>query len=183
MGDEDGIGAGARRGAKQLGKGFRAAAVHLGRLRRPGIGQVRRLRDVVEPGQGGGFVGAVELAGVDVTDRRADLPQRFAERPCRRLALVAQIALSAEIVEIDRLGVDLVGTGGAMAQHDHQPAAAQGLRQFLVVRRRERVGGEQGAEPAGQRQGRNRPPRNVRHRAGPHIKNTPLPVVWVSKSL
>src|SRR6266481_2781950 len=74
VGDEDNIGAGARRGAKQLAKGFRAAAVHLGRLRRSGIGQVRRLPDVLEAGQGGGFVGAVELAGVDLADRRADLP-------------------------------------------------------------------------------------------------------------
>ena len=38
------------------------------------------LNDVLESGKHRGFVGTVELNGIDLSDRNADLAERFAER-------------------------------------------------------------------------------------------------------
>jgi len=100
------------------------------------FGQIRGLLDVRETGNRRGFVGAVEFAGVDLADRNAGLAQRLAEGPCERLAVVIEIALRGNVLEIERVGVGLIGECRAVANEDHKSTIPQGSCKRLVVPRR-----------------------------------------------
>ena len=51
------------------------------------------------------------------------MTQCIAKLLCQRLALVVQIALGGDIVEIEWIGIRLVGKRGAVAKNNDQPAA------------------------------------------------------------
>ena len=92
----------------------RATIVLVWRYDEATFGEVSRLFDILKTGKHGGLVAAVIFAGIDLADRHADLTQR--------IALVVQIALGGDIVEIEWIGIRLVGKRGAVAKNNDQPA-------------------------------------------------------------
>src|SRR5499433_4578513 len=110
--DEDGIGAGIGGRRKQLAKRLGAAVVLIRRHDEAALREVRRLLDVLEAGKDSGLVGPIVLAGIDLADRDPEPTQGLAELPRQRVALVVEIALSRDVLEIERVGVGLVGKRG-----------------------------------------------------------------------
>jgi hypothetical protein len=127
------VGARLRRRAEQFAEGLGIGDVLVRRCGGFAIGEVGCFLDVLEPGQRRRLVGTVEPARINLADGNPDLAERVPECHSRGLALVVEIALSRDIVEVDRLGIGLVGSGGAMAKHDYKAAGAQGLHQLLIV--------------------------------------------------
>jgi hypothetical protein len=59
---------------------------------------------------------------VSLPDRNADLAQRIAELLSEHLALVVQIPLGGDIVEIEGISIRLIGKRGAVTENNDQPA-------------------------------------------------------------
>jgi len=70
------------------------------------FGEIRCLFDILKTSNHGGLVAAVIFAGIDLADRHADLTQRVPELLCEHLALVVQIPLGSDVVEIERVSRD-----------------------------------------------------------------------------
>jgi hypothetical protein len=98
MGDKDRVSAGLRRHAEHLAKGFCAAAVFVRRHDEATFGEVRRLLDALEAREQGGFIGPIELAGINLADRNADLTESAAEGGGQRFALVVEVSLGGDIL-------------------------------------------------------------------------------------
>ena len=105
MRDENGVGARLRQCGQQRAKRLGATIVLVWRYDEATFGEIRRLFDILKTCKHGGLVAAVIFAGIDLADRHADLTQRIAKLLCQRLALVVQIALGGDIVEIEWIGI------------------------------------------------------------------------------
>ena len=99
---------------------------------------------------------------------RDDLAGKRIRCPGCGFAFVVQIALSRDVVEVDRLGINLVGESGAVPQDDDEAASAQGLCEIFVVRRgpARPDAAKQGQQTNGKWQRRERPPQTARRRCG-----------------
>src|ERR1700722_8903835 len=140
MGDEDRIGMILRRDGEHLSEGSGTPVVLVRRDDQPTLGQISRLLDVRETGDDGGLKGAVIFAGIHLADGNAGLTQRVTERLRQRLALVVQITLSRDVVEVKRVGVGLVRKCCAMTNDKDETAGAKGLCEILVIRAGRRRG-------------------------------------------
>src|SRR5262249_13319284 len=101
--------------------------------------KVRRLLNILEARKGRGLVGPVEFAGIDASDRNAHLPERLAEGSRQRLAVVVEIALRGNVVQMEGVSVGLIGERGAVADNDDEAATAQSRCQRLIVNRCRRL--------------------------------------------
>src|ERR1700733_14194257 len=134
MGDEDRIGVILWRHGQHLSERSRTPVILVRRDDQAALSQVGRLLDVRETGDNGRFIGAVIFAGVDLADGNTGMAQRLAESLRQRLALVVQITLSSDVVEVKRIGIGLVRVRRSMTNDKNQTAGAQGLCKILVVR-------------------------------------------------
>src|SRR5207248_7185220 len=103
----------------------------------------------------------------DLADRSSDPTECLPEGHGRSLALVIEIALRGDVVEVDGVGVGLVATGGAVTDYQYQAAGTQGLRELLVVghRHARREPANQCGQAGGKRQRSKRPARSLEHRS------------------
>jgi hypothetical protein len=88
------------------------------------------MRIVLVPG-----IGAVSvvLAGKDFADRNPGLTDGVAESFCQGSALVIEVSLGRDVVEVERIGVRLIREGRAMTDDDNQSSVAQRLHDIAVV--------------------------------------------------
>jgi hypothetical protein len=82
---------------QQLAQRFGAAIVLVGADNEAAFSRIQSLLDIREIGEGRSLIGAIKLA------------ERRAEGPCERLAAVVEIALRGSVVEIERVGIRLIG--------------------------------------------------------------------------
>src|SRR5580692_12082292 len=134
MGDEDRIGVILWRHGQHLSERSGTPVVLVRRDDQAALSQVGRLLDVRETGDNGRFIGAVIFAGVDLADGNTGMAQRLAESLRQRLALVVQITLSSDVVEVKRIGIGLVGERRTVTNDKDETTGAQGLCDILVVR-------------------------------------------------
>src|SRR6516165_4770374 len=69
-----------------------------------------------------GLIGTVILARVDRTDRNASLTQSSPKLLGKHLALIIEVSLGRDVVEIERISVGLIREGSAVADNDHETA-------------------------------------------------------------
>src|SRR5260370_42714052 len=80
---------------------------------------------------------SVEIqASVDLADGNNDLTEGVPESLRQPLALVVDIPLGHDVFKVERIGIGLIGEGGAMADDDHKPSSPQCLRDILIIRGR-----------------------------------------------
>jgi hypothetical protein len=82
----------------------------------------------------------VEHAGVDARDRNAELTERLADLACLGAAGVIELSLLVDVVEIERVGVGLIGMRRPVPEYDHIAALAQGVEP-LGLRRSDAAAG------------------------------------------
>src|SRR5207248_10065763 len=73
------------------------------------------------------------FAEKDNADGYMGLTKGIAKCLCQRLAIVVEIALSRNVVEVERIGVGVIGESGAVSDHDDKIARAQSLRDLPIV--------------------------------------------------
>ena len=135
MCDENSVGAWLGQRGEQRTKRFGTAIVLVWRHDEAAFGEIRRLFDILKTGEHGGLVAAVIFAGVDLADRDADLTQRIPELLCKHFALVVQIPLGGDVVEIERVSVRFIGESGAVTKKNDKATGPQRLRDLLIARR------------------------------------------------
>jgi len=111
-----------------------AAVVLVGRHHEPAFGQIGCFLDIGEAGEHGRLIGAVELARIDLPDGYTRRTQRGTERAGQFLALVVEIALLADVGEIERVRVGLVGEGRSVPHENDEPTRSQRPGQRRKVR-------------------------------------------------
>src|SRR6516164_2750698 len=140
-----------RRGAQHLTKGLAPALVFVRRHNEAALGEVSRLLDVFEASQYRCLVSPVVFAGIDLADGNAGETKTSPKCLRERLAVVVEIALGGDVVKIKRIGIGLIGEGGAVADDDNKPSAAQRRRKIVLLG--EGDAGRTGAEHCGQAAG------------------------------
>jgi hypothetical protein len=100
------------------------------------------------------FIRSAVLADVDFADRNTDLTDGVAKSLRQHIPLVVAITLRRDVVEVKRMGVGLIGEGGAMAEDDHKSSSAQYLCDLLIIGRRRACHDDAGHV---ERAGRDRP--------------------------
>src|SRR5262245_54238770 len=93
---------------QHVAQSFGPSVVLVRRHDEAALGQIDGRLDLLEAGQHGGLVGAIELARVDLSDRNSCRSNRVAERLGKSLALGIEIALLGDVREVERIGVGLV---------------------------------------------------------------------------
>ena len=111
MCNENRVGARRRCGAEQLVKSVDAAVVLVRRHHETALGNVCGLFDILEARDDRGLVCSVVLAGIDLADRNPRLMHGVAESLCQGLALVVEISLSRDLVEVEWISVRLIREG------------------------------------------------------------------------
>src|SRR5207245_9503905 len=71
-----------------------------------------------------------ESAGVRLPDRNRGTAEHLADRFRVAATLVVQLALPGDVVEIQGVGVSLIGMRGAMANDDHASPGAKELQEI-----------------------------------------------------
>jgi hypothetical protein len=99
-------------------KSIDAAAVFVRRNHETALGNICGLFDILEPGDNRSFIGSVVLAGENATNRNSGLTDGVAESLCQSFALVVEISLRRDVVEIERIGVGLIRECCAVANDD-----------------------------------------------------------------
>src|SRR5215470_3378491 len=108
MRNENRVGARRRCGAEQLAKSLAAATVLVRRNHETALSKICGLLDILEARDDRSLVGSVILAGKDLADRNPGPKERVAESLCQCFAVVIQISLGRDVVEIERIGVRLI---------------------------------------------------------------------------
>src|SRR5262245_31871379 len=102
-----------------------APVIFVGRHDETTLGQVGCLLDILEPGEDCRLKGSMEIAGVDVTDRNADLTDRVAKCLRQLFALLVEIALLGDVIEIEGVGISLIRECRAMPDDNDVSARTQ----------------------------------------------------------
>src|SRR5262249_28613856 len=133
MRDENGVGSGFGPRAEQFSKGLRAAIILIRGYDKTALREVRCLFDVLKAGKHRGLICTIVFARVDRAHRNASLAQSDPKLLGENLALIVEIPLGRDVIEIERIGVSLISKGRAMADNDDETASPQRLRDLLVV--------------------------------------------------
>src|SRR5262245_29201924 len=80
---------------------------------------------------------------MNLADGNLELAHRLPDRPRERAALVVELALLGDVVEIERVGIGLIPVRRAMAEDDHVAALAHGIDPFSLRQRAWPAGREQ----------------------------------------
>src|SRR5262245_54117094 len=80
--------------------------------------QVDCFLDVLESCSEGRLVSAIELACIYLPDRKTDLADCIAKRLCQLLALVVEVSLLGDVIEIEWIGIRLVRKCRTMPKDD-----------------------------------------------------------------
>ena len=116
--NENRIGAWHRCSAEQLAKSVDAAGVLVRRYDQTAFGNIRGLFDVLEPGDDRSLIGSVVLAGKNAANRYSGLTDGVAESLRQSFALVIEISLRRDVIEVERIGVGLIRECCAVADDD-----------------------------------------------------------------
>src|SRR5262249_46059401 len=121
-----------RRG-EHFSKRLGAAIILVWGYDKTALGEICSFLDVLEAGKHRGLIRAVILAGVNLADWNASLTQSSPKLLRQHLALVIEIPLGRDVVEIERMGGGLIREGSAMPDNDNKTASTKGLRDLLVA--------------------------------------------------
>src|SRR5262245_32204828 len=72
---------------------------------------------------------------MNLADGNLELAHRLPDRPRERAALVVELALLGDVVEIERVGVGLIAVRRAVAEDNHVAALAHGIDPFGLRQR------------------------------------------------
>jgi hypothetical protein len=118
---------------QHVAEGRGAPVVFVRRHDQTTVGQVDCLLDDLESGKHCRLIGAIEIAGKNFTNRDADLPDCFAERFRQILALLVEIALFGDIVEIDGDAIGLIRERRAVPDNNDISTGTQRLDESFGV--------------------------------------------------
>src|SRR4029434_11184999 len=117
-----------RRSGEKFTQYLGTALILARRHDQPAFADIQRGRDMPYLEHLGRLLSAVESAGDDLLDRNLERPKRLAHRLGLHAAFVRKLPLSLDVVEIQRVGVGLVGIGLRMSNEQNVAPLPQ-LRQ------------------------------------------------------
>src|SRR5262249_13586406 len=89
--------------------------------------------DPFNPGEYRRFKGTIEIARVDFADRDANLADCVAKRSGQLLALLVEVSLFGDVIEIEGVGIGLIREGCTMPDNNHVSARTQRLHYLFLV--------------------------------------------------
>src|SRR5215510_4053372 len=108
MGDKEIVLALVRGLRQHFAEGLGSSVVFIWRHHEAALRQVDCFLDVLESCSDGRLVSSIELARVDFPNRQSSLADCIAKRLCQLLALVVEVSLLGDIIEIEWIGIRLV---------------------------------------------------------------------------
>jgi hypothetical protein len=113
--DEEGIFAQLCRLRQHVPKCGGSPSILVGRNNEATLRQVDALPDVLKSGEHRRFERAIKIARVDFADRDVDPSDCITKRFSQRLALVVEVTLLGDVLEIEGVGIGLIREGRAMS--------------------------------------------------------------------
>jgi len=113
--DKNGVHARLRRRTEHLAEGLDAAVIFVRGNDETALGEVSCLLDALEACDDGGLISSIVFACIDLADGNTGLTDGVPKCLRQRLALGVEIPLGRDVVEVERIGIGLIGKSGAVA--------------------------------------------------------------------